>query len=205
MTDTDCDTASSIPGTATYINYCFFTGHIILCRAYDCRIYHSSLLRYCLLCALFQPLVVSKLSRCQTFVRHSPYSRILHIGTITRQLLLMADRACSCWFFFKIIISMALYSIWNMLYNYNCRLLMFASVQTCSNCPDRVTDEMKTFTSQCKKLRKGHDGIRNYDAYRVDFSTSISDRIRFFKDSFLSRFTILISWTLHRKLCIAMK
>ena len=58
MTDTDFDTASSIPGTATYINYCFFTGHIIC--AYVCRIYHSSLLRYCLVCALFQPLVVSK-------------------------------------------------------------------------------------------------------------------------------------------------
>ena len=31
---------------------------------------------------------------------HSPYSRILHIGTTTRQLLLIADRECNCWFFF---------------------------------------------------------------------------------------------------------
>ena len=50
-----------------YIKYCFFTGHIIC--AYICSIYHSSLLRYCLLCALFQHLVVSKLSRW-TFVCH---------------------------------------------------------------------------------------------------------------------------------------
>ena len=43
----------------------------------------------------------------------------------------------------------------------------------------RVTGGAKTSTSQCK-LRKGHDGIRNYDAYRVDFSASILDTIALF-------------------------
>ena len=76
--------------------------------------------------------------------------------------------------------------------------------ETCLNCPDRVTGSTKTSTSQCK-LRKGHDGIRNYDAYRVDFSASIMDTMCFFKHSFLSRIEILISWTLHQKLCIDMK
>ena len=47
-----------------------------------------------------------------------------------------------------------------------------SSAQTCLNYPDRVTGSAKTSTSQCK-LRKCHDGIRNYDAYRVDFSASI--------------------------------
>ena len=66
MTDSDPESDSSISGTATYIKqycikYCFFIGHVIY--AYVCSIiYHSSLLRYCLLCALFQPLVVSKLT-----------------------------------------------------------------------------------------------------------------------------------------------
>ena len=68
--DCVCDavTDSSIPGMATYIMDCFFTGHIIC--AYVWSIYHSSLLRYCLLCALFQHLVVSKLSRWY-FARHA--------------------------------------------------------------------------------------------------------------------------------------
>ncbi len=39
----------------------------------------------------------------------------------------------------------------------------------------------------------------------VDFSASILDTMWFFKHSFLSRIEILISWTLHRKLCIDMK
>ena len=74
VTDSDTESDSSISGTATYIKYCFFTGHIIC--AYVCSIYHSSLLRYCLLCAPFQPLVVSKLSRW-TFARH-PVDRAQH-------------------------------------------------------------------------------------------------------------------------------
>ena len=51
------------------------------------------------------------------------------------------------------------------------------------DCPERVTGETKTFTSQCK-LSKGHDDIRNYDAYIVDFSASIFDTVCFYKDSF---------------------
>ena len=99
---------------------------------------------------------------------------------------------------------MALYSIWNMIYN-NCRLLIISSAQTCLNFPDRLTGGAKTSTSQCE-LRKGHDGIRNYDAYRVDFSASILDTICFPNILFfLSRFAILISWTLHEKLCIDLK
>ena len=39
--------------------------------------------------------------------------------------------------------------------------------QTCLICPDRVTGETKAFTSQCK-LHKGHDGIRNHGANRID-------------------------------------
>ena len=60
MTDSESDsvcdavTESSIPGTATHIMYCFFTGHIIC--AYICSIYHSSLLRYCLLCVAISTL-----------------------------------------------------------------------------------------------------------------------------------------------------
>ena len=86
----------------------------------------------------------------------------------------------------------------------NCRLLILESVQTCLDCPYRVTGETKTVTSQCK-LRKGHDGIRNYDAYRVDFSASIFDTVCFYKDFFLSRFAILVNLTRHRMLCIDMK
>ena len=55
----------------------------------------------------------------------------------------------------------------------------------CSICPDRVTGETKVFASQCK-LRKGRDGIRNYDAHIqpvVDFSARI---LQFFKDLFYS-------------------
>ena len=81
---------------------------------------------------------------------------------------------------------MALYSIWNMLYQYyqnNCRLLILASAQTYLICPDRVTGETKTSASQCK-LRKGHDGIRNYDAYRVYFSARILDTMIFFQRLF---------------------
>ena len=72
------------------------------------------------------------------------------------------------------------------------------------HCSDRMTGGAKTSTSQCK-LRKGHDGIRNYDAYKVDFSASILDTMCFFEHSFLSRIEILIRWTLHRKLCVDMK
>ena len=60
-----------------------------------------------------------------------------------------------------------------------------SSAQTCLNCPDRVTGGAKTSTSQCK-LRKGHDGIRNHDAYRVDFSASILDTLCFPKIIFIS-------------------
>ena len=54
-----------------------------------------------------------------------------------------------------------------------------------ANCPDRVTGETKTSTSQWK-LRKGHDGMRNYDAYRVDFSASILDTTCFQRLFFIS-------------------
>ena len=67
-----------------------------------------------------------------------------------------------------------------------------------------MAGETKTVTSQCK-LHKGHDAIRNYDAYRVDFSASIFDTVCFYKHSFLSRFAIFINFTLHRRLCIDMK
>ena len=43
---------------------------------------------------------------------------------------------------------------------------------------DGLIGGAKTSTSQCK-LRKGHDGIRNYDGYRVDFSASILDTMCF--------------------------
>ena len=46
-----------------------------------------------------------------------------------------------------------------------------------------MTGETKAFTSQ-SKLCKGHDGIRNYDAYRVDFSARILDTVFFLKDFF---------------------
>ena len=76
---------------------------------------------------------------------------------------------------------MALYSIWNTIrIIVVCRLIIISSAQTCLNCPDRVTGGAKMSTSQCK-LRKGHDGIRNYDAYRVDFSASILDTMCFSK------------------------
>ena len=58
-------------------------------------------------------------------------------------------------------------------------MLIISSAQTCLNYPDRVTGGAKTSTSQCK-LRKGHDEIRNYDAYRVYFSASILDTMWFF-------------------------
>ena len=64
---------------------------------------------------------------------------------------------------------MALYSIRNMLHNLisnNCRLLILASAQTCLTCPDRVTGEAKASASQYK-LRKGHDGICNYDEHII--------------------------------------
>ena len=64
---------------------------------------------------------------------------------------------------------MALYSIRNIPHNLilnNCLLLIIASAQTCLICTDRVTGETEAFASQ-SKLRKGHDGIRNYDAYRI--------------------------------------
>ena len=68
-----------------------------------------------------------------------------------------------------------------MIYNLISELLSFVNYfvcHTCLNCPDRVTGGAKTSTSQCK-LRKDHDGIRNYDAYRVDFSASILDTVFF--------------------------
>ena len=40
-------------------------------------------------------------------------------------------------------------------------------------------------TSQCK-LHKGNDGIRNYDAHRVDFSASILDTMCFQRFFFIS-------------------
>ena len=55
---------------------------------------------------------------------------------------------------------------------------IISSAQTCLNCSDRVTGGANTSTSQCK-LRKGRDGIRNYDAYRVDFSANILDTMWF--------------------------
>ena len=36
------------------------------------------------------------------------------------------------------------------------------------------------------QIAKGHDGIHNYDAYRVDFSASIFDTVCFYKDFFIS-------------------
>ena len=42
-----------------------------------------------------------------------------------------------------------------------------------------MTGETKAFTSQCK-LRKGNDGIRNYDAYKVDFSARNLNTVVFF-------------------------
>ena len=51
---------------------------------------------------------------------------------------------------------------------------ILASAQTGLIRPDRVTGETKAFTSQCK-LRKGHDGIRNYDAHRIICSARIMD------------------------------
>ena len=45
-------------------------------------------------------------------------------------------------------------------------------------CSDRMTGKMKAFTSQCK-LRKGHDGIGNYDAHRIDCDARILDTICF--------------------------
>ena len=53
----------------------FFTGHIIC--AYVCRIYHSSLLRYCLLCARFQPFIVSKLNAELSPAAMSPAAMLL--------------------------------------------------------------------------------------------------------------------------------
>ena len=50
-----------------------------------------------------------------------------------------------------------------------------------------MTGGAKTSTSQWK-LRKSHDGIRNYDAYRVDFSASILDTMCFSKILFISLF-----------------
>ena len=50
-----------------------------------------------------------------------------------------------------------------------------------------MTGGAKTSTSQWK-LRKGHDGIRNYDAYRVDFSARILDTVCFSKILFISLF-----------------
>ena len=57
---------------------------------------------------------------------------------------------------------------------------MLVAALTCLICSDRVTGETKAFTSQCK-LRKGHDGIRNYDAYKVDFSARNLNTVCFFK------------------------
>ena len=48
-----------------------------------------------------------------------------------------------------------------------------------------MTGETKTSTSHCK-LRKGLDGIRSYDAHRIDCSTRIMDTMCFFKDFFIS-------------------
>ena len=48
-----------------------------------------------------------------------------------------------------------------------------------------MTGGATTSTSQ-RKLRKGHDGIRNYDAYRVDFSAGILDTMCFSKILFIS-------------------
>ena len=81
---------------------------------------------------------------------------------------------------------------------------MISSAQTCLNCPDRVIGGAKTSTSQCR-LRIGHDGIRNYDAYRVHFSASILDTMCFPNIIFYLASQNFISWTLHRKLCVDMK
>ena len=80
-------------------------------------------------------------------------------------------------------------------------MLIISSAQTCLNCPHRVTGGAKTSTSQCK-LRKGHDRIHNYDAYRVDFSASILDTMCF-QTFFLSRFAILIRWTGNKMAVVA--
>ena len=103
------------------------------------------------------------------------------------QPLIMAAQTCNCWFFFisnkcnGLIFNNG--SCYITYYQNNCRLLILESVQTCLNCPDRVAGETKTFTSQCN-LRKGHEGIRNYNAYRVGFSASMFDTVCFYKDSF---------------------
>ena len=70
---------------------------------------------------------------------------------------------------------------------HNCRLVILASAQTCLICPDRVTGETKAFASQCK-LRKGHDGIRNYDAHIIEafcssaYSFALRRHCRFLTD-----------------------
>ena len=112
--------------------------------------------------------------------------RLIHefpiTGSIARQPLLMADQACNCWSFFITNTFNGL--IFNMEYDIqlNIRIitvfLIISSAQTCLNCPDRVTGGAKTSTSQ-GKLRKGHDGIRTYDAYKVDFSAIILDTMCF--------------------------
>ena len=52
--------------------------------------------------------------------------------------------------------------------------------------------ETKVFASQCK-IRKGHEGRRNYDMHKVVGSAKI---LEFFSNICLLRVTILISWTL---------
>ena len=52
------------------------------------------------------------------------------------------------------------------IFNYS-GLLILASAQTFLIFSDRVTDETTAFTSQCK-LRKGRNGIRNYDMLIID-------------------------------------
>ena len=94
----------------------------------------------------------------------------------------MAAQACNCCFLFisntfnGLIFNME-YDIYLNIRN-NGRLLIISSAQACLNCPDRVTGGAKT--SECK-LRKDRDGIRNYDAHRVDFSASFLDTMCFSK------------------------
>ena len=77
---------------------------------------------------------------------------------------------------------MSLY-IFNTVYQDNWRLVILESAQTCFICSDRVTDETKAFTPQCK-LRIGHDSIRNYDAHIIVCSARISNTMCFLKDVF---------------------
>ena len=71
--------------------------------------------------------------------------------------------------------------------------IIVRSDQTCLICPDHVTGKTKAFTSQCK-LRKGHDGKRNYDdVHRIVCSAILLDTTGFFNKICLFRLAILIS------------